>query len=194
MNKLAVLVSGWGSPNGIEWKVSPILTELRANGYDIIITRPKLSGTVDIRRSGKLLARMLRERAGEYDKICLIGHSMGGLVARYADMLFTNWGMDIDAVCTLGSPHKGTWLANAALFSASARQMAVGSPFLNALADSDTSARYFCIGAKRDELVFPRSSALLDDAEKNLMVRKSHMGLIFNTPIAKDVVRFFNES
>jgi pimeloyl-ACP methyl ester carboxylesterase len=195
--KLAILVSGWGSPTGIEWKFSPIYSELFANGYDVMNLRPRVSGTGDIRRAAKQLARVVASLREDYEYICVVGHSMGGLVARYGDYICNKRGTCIDAVCTLGSPHGGTMLANLALFSASARQMGTRAGLIKKLADmprENFKAQYYCIGAGRDELVWPRSSALWPEAEEIEMFDTNHIGLIYSTTIAKNVVEFFNDT
>ena len=196
--KVAILVSGWSAP-GFEWKASPIVTELTLCGYDVVRFKQCNYGWGDIAHNGKKLARLVEslKYTNNYSEIVIIGHSLGGLIARYADMHITmKWPVpsvpSIDAIVTLGTPHYGVRYGRAAFFSKSAKQMDCDSRFLKMLNANHRqhSSRYYCVGAKYDQLV-PHSSAIWDRAEHNETFKTEHLGLIFDKKIAKSITEFF---
>lgn len=71
----------------------------------------RLDNRVTARRLRALVGRVLpawREFSGHRDaKVILIGHSMGGLVARYYTEVLGGW-RDCRALITLGTPHRGS--------------------------------------------------------------------------------------
>lgn len=80
---------------------------------------------VRIEDNGRMLAQRLRERAareGEPDEVILIGHSMGGLVARFAchvgETRRDAWRAATTHVVTIGTPHLGAPLAAAGCVAA----------------------------------------------------------------------------
>jgi pimeloyl-ACP methyl ester carboxylesterase len=54
------------------------------------------------------------------ERIALVGHSMGGLVARSACHAGGAWARDVTHIVTLGSPHRGTPLESAVHYAAAA--------------------------------------------------------------------------
>jgi pimeloyl-ACP methyl ester carboxylesterase len=75
-----------------------------------------------ISANGRDLARLLDDVVAEWpvevDEIILVGHSMGGLVARsacyYGEQAQARWVEPVRHVFTLSSPHLGSWLEKAA--------------------------------------------------------------------------------
>ncbi|MEO8137580.1 MAG: alpha/beta fold hydrolase, partial [Betaproteobacteria bacterium] len=103
------------------------------------------------------------------DRLVLIGHSMGGLVARaYLDQS----GRDkVAHVITLGSPHHGTWMTRFAL-GPNLRDMDRDSGWLSALREREARrspqpyANFTCVYTLHDNLVAPQTSAVLPGAEQ----------------------------
>jgi pimeloyl-ACP methyl ester carboxylesterase len=73
-----------------------------------------------IAESGRTLGEKLEELVAERDveEIALIGHSMGGLVARSACHAGGEWTRLVTHVISLGSPHKGAPLESAVHYAA----------------------------------------------------------------------------
>jgi triacylglycerol esterase/lipase EstA (alpha/beta hydrolase family) len=101
----------------------------------------------------------------EHPGIALVGHSMGGLVARhyrytYADAQHEN----VQKIFTIGTPLDGTYLAYlASWISPAARQMEPGSSYVQQqqqFARCDDTTKYVHIGTNVDSIVVPGSSAL----------------------------------
>jgi pimeloyl-ACP methyl ester carboxylesterase len=108
----------------------------------------------------------------------IVAHSMGGLAARhwYADQSDVG---RIHHVITIGTPHRGTWLARFA-FSSNGRQMRCESPWLAELAQREGStraARFTCFYSSCDNIVFPPSSATLPSARNIHLPGTAHVDM-----------------
>lgn len=122
----------------------------------------------------QLEAAVLRLHAATGRTPVLLAHSMGGLVVR----AWWRWreqrraaGEALPAlappwVVTLGTPHRGTWLARLGT-TLNARQMRPDSEWLEALLaqeSPDWQARFTCVHSHCDNVVFPPARALLPGA------------------------------
>jgi pimeloyl-ACP methyl ester carboxylesterase len=113
----------------------------------------------------------------------LVCHSMGGLAARAWSKRHAG-GARVAHTVTIGSPHRGTWLAKFG-HAASGRQMRVGSAWLTELADGEPPAqgRYTCWYSNCDNVVFPPSTATLAGADNRLLRGAAHVELAFRPEI-----------
>jgi triacylglycerol lipase len=119
------------------------------------------------------------------DRLILVGHSMGGLVAR--SYLGTYGTGRVKRLVTLGTPHRGTLLARLGP-GACARQMRPGSTFLENLADAEQlGIPVLTIWSKADQLVVPPESSRLAGAEERVLPDTGHMALAFSS-VVSDVV------
>jgi triacylglycerol lipase len=110
-------------------------------------------------------------------RVFLVGHSMGGIAARA--YLRRHGDAAVARVITLASPHHGT-VFGVLGHGRNARQMARGSEYLTTLAGAETVERrrgFTCIATLDDNLVVPRSSPLLPDAEHHLVDGVGHLAL-----------------
>jgi pimeloyl-ACP methyl ester carboxylesterase len=135
-------------------------------------------GSID-RYAAEIDAAVERLRAATgAARVTLVCHSMGGIAAR---AYLRQHGDDaIDKVITLASPHHGT-IFGVLGHGANARQMARGSEYLNTLAGAETverRRRFVCIATADDNLVVPRSSPLLPDAEHHVIDGVGHLALL----------------
>ena len=97
-----------------------------------------------------------------YERIHVIGHSLGGLIARY---YVQRLGGDqrVHSLITLGTPHSGTLLARAGQALPLVRQLAPGSELLNELAEPATcSTRFVAFYSDLDHVVVPSRNARID--------------------------------
>ena len=124
----------------------------------------------------------------------LVAHSMGGLAIR-AWLAAQPDAAAADArlagVVTIATPHQGTWMARLG-FSANARQMRIGSPWLMALAAAETPARrarFTCFYGHADNIVFPASTATLDGADNRHLPGTAHVQMVFAAPVLAEVLR-----
>ena len=123
-------------------------------------------------------------------KVDLIGHSMGGLSARWY-IKFLGGASKVDDYVSLGTPQKGTIMAIIPLtwITEGGVEMIPGSWFLNTLNSGDEtpgSVNYRAIYAYWDELVQPYWNAKLYDGATNKgKYWVGHIGLLFDYTVAK---------
>ena len=126
--------------------------------------------TGDIRaaaaRLGAEVERIVEETG--YERIHVIGHSMGGLIARY---YVTRLGGDahVHTLVTLGTPHHGSYLAygwNNGL----TRQLRPGSALMEELAGpvTDCQTRFIVYWSDLDQVVVPQRNAALHHEDLNV--------------------------
>ena len=116
-----------------------------------------------------------------HDKVHVVGHSLGGLIARYH---VQRQGGDrrVDSLVTLGTPHGGSVLAHA-LPTPLVRQLRPGSTLLTELAEpvERCSTRITAVYSDLDQLVLPTSAGRCDHPDlhaRNILVRGvGHMSL-----------------
>jgi triacylglycerol lipase len=164
---------------------------LRRRGFGRVWTMNYRIWTADLRDAAKQLAASVDaicEQTG-YDRIHVIGHSMGGLVARY---YVQRMGGDahVHTLVTLGTPHHGTRTAR--LFRRGVcQQLAPGSEVVAELAEPATGCqtRFVSFWSDIDAVISPKQAAILDHpdlAARNILVRGvGHTSL----PIDRRVVR-----
>ncbi|MDO9401099.1 MAG: alpha/beta fold hydrolase [Polaromonas sp.] len=110
----------------------------------------------------------------------LVCHSMGGLAAR-AWLKVMKAEARVRHVVTLGTPHRGTWLARFS-YVANGRQMQLSSHWQQQLdrgALPDRHASFTCWYSNCDNIVFPSSSATLPGADNRLVHGAAHVQLAF---------------
>ncbi|MCA1825270.1 MAG: alpha/beta fold hydrolase, partial [Frankia sp.] len=134
---------------------------LRRRGFGRVVTMNYPVFTHDIPGAAARLGRQVEQLCGEtgYERIHVIGHSLGGLIARY---YVQRLGGDarVHTLATLGTPHQGTHLARL-LNTSVVRQLRPGSPLLRELAapSPGCQTRVVAIWSDLDQLVFPQRFA-----------------------------------
>jgi len=125
------------------------------------------------------------------DDADVVGHSMGGLVARYC---VEKMGLIplIRKVVALGTPHAGARLARTRLGRCTA-QMIPGSAFLAGLSETlktvPESVRYASIGSLVDNIVQPVESTVSPRGEHIWFGDVAHVGLLLDPSVAREVAR-----
>lgn len=122
-------------------------------------------------------------------RITLVGHSMGGLVARA--WLRAHGGARVARVVTLGTPHAGTALAAFGV-GANAAQMRHGGAWLAALAASESAATRALIVSfysHHDNIVAPQTSSHLAGARNVGVGGIGHVALGSNARMLAMVMR-----
>ncbi|MDP1967666.1 MAG: alpha/beta fold hydrolase [Burkholderiaceae bacterium] len=117
----------------------------------------------------------------------LVCHSMGGLVAR-AWLRACDADSRVHHVLTLGTPHRGTWLAHLGQ-STSARQMRPDSGWLQLLERAESPARralFSCWYSDFDNIVFPAANARLEGAQNRLVSGLAHVQMAFDEGVVRD--------
>lgn len=167
-----VLVAGTFSPAA---GLGVLAARLRADGHDVTVFELPDLGRGDIPTTSAALAPVVervRARTGA-ERVDLVGHSQGGLVAREYVKTFGG-APHVDKVIGLGAPNHGTLLANLAVWFGdcltvvACRQMAGGSEYLTALNDGDHSVaavRYWQLASKTDAVVVPYRTSFLRESD-----------------------------
>ena len=126
-----------------------------------------------------------------HDRVHVVGHSLGGLIARYH---VQRQGGDrrVDSLVTLGTPHGGSVLAHA-LPTPLVRQLRPGSTVLNELAEpvERCDTRITAVYSDLDQLVLPTSAGRCDHPDlgaRNVLVRGvGHMSLPIHRGVLDEV-------
>lgn len=139
--------------------------------------------TDDIRRVARRLNRLVEAVCREtgYERVHVIGHSMGGLIARY---YVQRLGGDrrVHTLVTLGTPHEGTAPARLVPHNV-ARQLRPDSPIVAELAEPAPGCRtrIVAVWSDLDQMIIPKRNARIvhDDLNaRNVFVRGvGHMSL-----------------
>jgi hypothetical protein len=131
--------------------------------------------TTDVRIAAARLAEEVEALVAEtgYERIHVVGHSLGGLIARY---YVTRLGGDarVHTLVTLGTPHGGTFNAYA-LPSNLCCQLRPGSALMRELSGAvpDCRTRFVAYWSDLDQMVFPQRNASL--VHPDLTVRNVEM-------------------
>lgn len=175
-----VLVHGFVCNRGL-W--TPWLTRLRAAGvpFAAVNLEPVFGSIDDYVPIIEAAVRRLEQATGE--RPALVGHSMGGLAIR-AWLAHHRADARVRGVITIGTPHRGTWLATLAHFGINARQMRPGGDWLRALEAAEAArpsaqrTPMLCIYSHADNIAFPASTALLPGAQVLHVAATAHVDLV----------------
>jgi pimeloyl-ACP methyl ester carboxylesterase len=184
-----LLLHGYGCNSGYWKKMSIALSQARII-HSAIDLEP-VFGTIDDYATvvHHAVEQLIKETGKE--KIIVLAHSMGGLVARsyireYGDV-------HVAKIITLGTPHYGTWLANYSV-GVNCRQMrwarsddgGLSSEWLNQLAASENTATrslFVSIYSHHDNIISPQTSSYLPGAKNIEFHGIGHVALAFDKTI-----------
>lgn len=124
----------------------------------------------------------------------LVCHSMGGLAARAWLAAHAADGPSYHVV-TIGTPHRGTWLARWG-HSTNARQMQLDSDWLVRLNQGHPSAtphRFTCWYSTTDNIVFPSVMATLPGADNRLLQGVAHVQMAFLPQVMRETLAMLND-
>ncbi|GAA3434294.1 esterase/lipase family protein [Kutzneria kofuensis] len=159
---------------------------LRRRGFGVVhaVNYSVLTAvTGDVRTAASMFGEQVEqvcELTGS-DRVHVVGHSLGGLIARY---YVQRRGGDerVDTLVTLGTPHRGT-VAAYLLPTGLARQLRPGSPLLAELDEPapDCRTRFISVWTPSDQIVLPQSNARLThpdlDIEEHCLRDVGHWAL-----------------
>jgi len=124
----------------------------------------------------------------------VVAHSMGGLAARAWLRAVPSARQRVAHVVTIGTPHRGTWLARWGL-AVNARQMRLDSPWLRNLAaqePADLGSLFTCWHSCADNIVFPLGTAVLPGSEERYLPHVGHVALVDHPAVFADVCARLN--
>ncbi len=142
---------------------------LRRRGFGRIITLNYSPLTDDVRVVAARLETLVEALCIEtgYERVHVIGHSMGGLVARY---FVQRMGGDsrVHTLVTLGTPHQGTAPARFVPHPV-ARQMRPGSDIMTELAAPSPGCRtrFVAVWSDLDQMIIPKENACIEHPNLN---------------------------
>lgn len=121
--------------------------------------------TYDIRAAAELLGRHIEdlcERTGR-DRVDIVGHSLGGLIARYYVQRLGG-DLRVRTLVTLGTPHSGTRVVPLMNAHPIVRQMRPGSAVIEELREPapDCRTRFVSFWSDLDHLMDPLETAAVD--------------------------------
>lgn len=189
-----VLVHGWVDNRSI---FTLLRRQLQRRGFGRVVTMNYSIFTNDVPRAAARLAQVVERLCEEtgYERVHVVGHSMGGLVARYYVQRLAG-DERVHTLATLGTPHDGT-LAAYLMAGRAVAQLRPGSPVIRELAlpAPTCRTRFVCVWSDLDAMVVPRSSACLthpDLRARNVFVRGvGHLSLPIDGRVVREIVNTF---
>lgn len=189
-----LLIHGYGCNSGYWHGLSKVLRQAQITHYGVDL-EPVLS---DIDGYVPVVHRTVEAMCEETgsDKIVVVAHSMGGLVTRA--YLRDHGSARIAKVITLGTPHRGTGLANFGIGRNSQQMRWTGSAekgtssnWLRRLEETENDAiraLFVSIYSHHDNIVSPQTSSCLAGAVNIGFYGIGHVALAFNPAIQARVI------
>ena len=166
---------------------------LRRRGFGRVWTLNYHVLTQDVRAAARRLEQAVEAICEEtgYERIHVLGHSMGGIIARY---YVQRMGGDqrVHTLVTLGSPHGGTHAARV-LPRGVCRQLRPDSDVIRELAEpvEHCRTRFLCFWSDLDVLITPKRAARIDHPDlnaRNVFVRGvGHMSLPIDGRVTREI-------
>ena len=173
---------------------------LRRRGFQTLSAYDYGLLTHNIPQAAVHLGEAIEELAAStgYERVHVIGHSLGGLIARY---YVQRLGGDrhVHTLITLGTPHQGTQLAWAVPLLPLVRQLAPSSSLIQELAEpaAECRTRFLAFYSDIDHLIVPSRNARLDHPDlnvRNIPVRGvGHLSMPNNGRIAFTITQALRE-
>lgn len=158
-----------------------------------LLTRDVRAAAVDFGAAVEKLAA----RSG-YEQVHVIGHSLGGLIARYYVQRLGGH-RRIRTLVTLGTPHAGTELARMGQLMPIVRQLRPTSDLIAELAEPapEVPTRFVAFYSDLDQLILPSRNARIEHPDliaRNVPVRGvGHLSLPNNGEIAFEIAAVLSE-
>jgi hypothetical protein len=151
--------------------------------------------TTDVRAAAVRLAERVEQIVAEtgYDRIHIVGHSLGGLIARY-NVQRLGGHQRVHTLVTLGSPHGGT-LAAHLLPHPLVRQLRPGADLIRELAEPapECGTRFVAFYSDLDHVVVPSSNGAVHhpdlDARNILIPGTGHLSFPLNGKVVHEITQ-----
>ena len=173
---------------------------LRRRGFATVSSYDYGLLTRDIPTAARLLGEAVEKLAANsgYEQVHVIGHSLGGLIARYYVQRLGGHAR-VHTLVTLGTPHSGTEVARPLQMLPLASQLTPGSSVLRELAEPapECRTRFLVFASDLDHMVRPASNGRLvhpDLSVRNVAVRGvGHLSLPNNASVAFTIASALTE-
>lgn len=166
---------------------------LRTAGFDRVISvnTPPWRDLESLVDTVAATVEAVRQATGR-EKVHLVGHSMGGILARCYLQLRSGAPQVANCV-TLGTPHRGSKLAPFAV-SRLGRSLLPGSELLSRLnaAPLPENIHFTAIYTRHDNIIVPMESARLAGVDNIELAEIGHASLLFSRQAAAAVVKALN--
>lgn len=175
-----LLIHGYGCSRAAWWWLRP---RLEAAGWTVAtLNLEPVYASIDdyIEQLARRIDAVLGETGAE--KLILVGHSMGGLVARAYLQRFG--GARVAGLVTLGTPHQGSRLAVLGV-GENARQMRPGSPWLQHVARLPVVVETTVIYSPHDNFVMPQAHLQLSGTEACAVGEVGHLAMLYSPRVAQ---------
>jgi len=185
---LLILIHGYGCNRGAWWWLR---RRLEAAGFAVAtLNLEPVYADIDsyVARLAERIASACRDNA--CDKVTLVGHSMGGLVARAYLAKFG--ATHVRQLVTIATPHAGSVLARLGM-GRNARQMEPGSPWLGALWRGGMPIPVASIRNSHDNFVMPQDNQRLPAAADLELPATGHLAVLFSDVAAEMLLAVLNE-
>lgn len=188
--RAVLLVHGYVCNRGL-W--NPWMRKLRACGipYRAITLTPPFGSIDDGVAAIDAAIRDITDVTGLAPLV--VAHSMGGLSVR-AWLRACSADDRVHHVVTIASPHQGAYLARYAS-TRNARQVRIGSNWLENLAHSEPASRYAlftCFYGHCDNVVFPMKRAVLPGADNRHVASSAHIQMAYRDEVFREAVRLLD--
>lgn len=160
-----------------------LFLSLRNRGFENIFILNSFPFLGKIEEVSENIARNIKEICEIIGtkEVILVGHSVGGLAAKYIALKEQDFDLKVRSCITLGTPHIGTRLAYLIPFGQSMKQMRYESDFVNQI--SDKSDNVVSLVGEYDEFIFPTR-------DKDIFIRNSgHFSVLFSSEVVDMIIR-----
>ena len=179
-----LLIHGFGCSRGAWWWLR---RRLEAAGWTVAtISLEPLYTSIEnyVEPLAKRIDAVLAETGAS--QLILVGHSMGGLVAR---AYLRRFGLQrVARLVTLATPHAGSELARIGP-GQNGRQMETGSEWLQALARETLMPETVVIYSSHDNYVMPQSNLQLPGAMHMAVDGLGHLATLFSPRVADALIK-----
>lgn len=166
---------------------------LRKRGFARVLTLNYSPFTSDIREAARIVGEQVEAICEEtgHDQIHIVGHSLGGLIARYYVQKLQGY-QRVHTLVTMGTPHDGTVVAKIGIGNL-VNQLRPGSPIIEDLRTPapEVTTKFVCYWSDLDHLVLPSRNARIkhdDLTVSNCLVRGvGHMSLPIQPRIVNEI-------
>jgi len=166
---------------------------LRNRGFEniYVINPHPFMGSIDNIASNcaRVIKQILENLAIENKEVFLVGHSLGGLVAKYIAENKEDFGLDVQGCVTICSPNSGTKIAVFGI-GKNTSEIKTSSEFVKKYQQVKNPSLYFCIGAEYDQLTIPYESSFIDGAAKFELESAGHFSPLFSQAVADAIFEF----